>query len=71
VSDGNARYPGPDYSDIDLDVAFEAGKFMNLSRRRPEGAACIRNVDAVDLPDPLDRYTPSTHRAGWRASEGM
>ena len=71
MSDGNARYPGPDYSDIDLDVALQGREPISLDRRRPEGAACIRNVDAVDLPDPLDRYTPSTHRAGWRASEGM
>ena len=55
MADGNAGYPGSDDGDIDLDVALQGGKLINLGRRRPEGAACIRNFDAVDLPDPLRR----------------
>ena len=60
MGDGDAGYPGSDNGDIDLDVALQGGKLINLGRRRPEGAACIRTVDAVDLPDPPHRYTSTT-----------
>ena len=57
IGDRDARYPSSDDGDIDLDVALQGGKLINLGRRRPEGAACSRRVDAEDLPDPLHRYT--------------
>ena len=60
MSDGDARDPGSDDGDIDLDVALQGGKLIDLDRRQPEGAVCIRNVDAVDLPDPPHRYTSTT-----------
>jgi hypothetical protein len=60
MRDGDARYPGPEHGDVDLEVTLQGGKRINLGRRRPEGAACIRNVDAIDLPESSHQYTSAT-----------
>ena len=60
MGDGDACYPGSDDGDVDLDVALQGGKLIDLGRCQPEGAVCIRNVDVVDLPDPPHRYTSAT-----------
>ena len=41
--------PAPN-GDIDLDVILQGGELIRLGRRRPEGAACIRTVDAGISP---------------------